>query len=112
MNNIIKPWGWYVDLYRESNYKIKKIHVNPKSNLSLQSHKFRSEFWIVIEGDTDVQIGDDIHTLQKNQSIYIPKNVQHRIQNKSEIPVEIIEIQYGTKIDEDDIIRYSDDYGR
>lgn len=112
MDCINKPWGWYVDLYIEPTYKIKKIHVNPNSNLSLQSHKYRSEYWVVIDGKIDVQLGDDVNILNKNQSIYIPKNVIHRIQNKYNIPAEIIEIQYGTKIDEDDIIRFSDDYGR
>jgi mannose-1-phosphate guanylyltransferase/mannose-6-phosphate isomerase len=109
-----KPWGWYLNLEGSdySGHKVKKICVYPNKRLSLQSHKNRSEHWIIVSGSAKVQVGNDILLLNKNQSVYIPKEVIHRIENIGEDNVEFIETQIGDYLGEDDIIRYQDDYNR
>ena len=109
-----KPWGWYLTLSGNdhSGHKVKKICVYPKKRLSLQSHKDRSEHWVIIKGQAKVQIGNDYHNLIINQTVYIPKGVIHRLENIGEDNVEFIETQIGEYLGEDDIIRYEDDFGR
>ena len=107
-----RPWGYW-DLIREDHhFKVKKITVNPGKRLSLQSHEHRSEHWVIVIGNAKVRVGDDEHILSKNQSIYIPKNTKHRIENIGKGELIFLEIQLGKDLKEDDIIRLEDDYGR
>jgi len=112
MEAVIRPWGNYTVLLESDNYKIKKIIVNPKSRLSLQSHKHRSEHWTIVKGNAIIQVGKDKLNLTANQHAFIPKETIHRIENNSESIVELIEVQIGDYLGEDDIVRYEDDYSR
>jgi mannose-6-phosphate isomerase-like protein (cupin superfamily) len=109
-----RPWGWYTTIHGNDNngYKVKKIGVNPKERLSLQSHNKRSEHWVIVNGKAKVQIGNDFLELQKNQHVYIPKKTLHRMENIGEDMVIFIETQIGEYLGEDDIIRYEDNYNR
>ena len=109
---VIKPWGFYKSIGIGDTWQVKEIFVNPKSSLSLQSHKFRSEHWIVINGVANVQINEKKTILKENQSIYIPAGALHRLSNFEDFTLTIIEVQSGSYFGEDDIIRYKDDYGR
>ena len=109
---IIKPWGFYELIGIGHNWQVKEISVNPKSSLSLQSHKFRSEHWIVIQGIANVQINEQKIVLKENQTIFITAGELHRLSNFEDVPLTIIEVQSGSYLGEDDIIRYKDDYGR
>jgi mannose-1-phosphate guanylyltransferase len=114
----IRPWGVYYVLEDKPNYKVKKIVVNPNSRLSLQSHKHRSEHWIVVSGLATVEIhkGDDpsqwVFDLAPNESCFISMGNKHRLANYGKIPIVIIEVQVGEYTGEDDITRYEDDYSR
>jgi mannose-1-phosphate guanylyltransferase len=114
----VRPWGVYYVLEDSPSYKVKKILVNPDARLSLQSHKHRSEHWIVVSGIATVEIrkGEDekdwIFDLSPNESCYIPIGAMHRLSNSGKIPLVIIEVQLGEYTGEDDIIRYEDDYRR
>lgn len=107
-----RPWGSYINLVNEEGYKVKKLTINPNSRLSLQSHNHRSEHWTVIKGKPKIQVGKDVLNLEINHHIYIPKQTLHRIENHTEEIAEIIEVQIGDYLEEDDIIRYEDDYNR
>jgi len=107
-----RPWGTYTVLEEGDCYKIKRIEVKPGASLSLQSHNHRSEHWIVVEGTATVTNGEQIITLAENQSTYIPCGAKHRLENMAETNLVLIEIQCGTYLGEDDIIRYEDKYGR
>ena len=107
-----RPWGWFEILSESLFYKVKKIVVYPKSSLSLQSHKFRSEHWIIVEGTAKITINKEIKISHKGESVYIPIGVIHRLENVKSKPLVIIEIQTGTYLEEDDIVRYEDNYGR
>ncbi len=108
-----RPWGSYTVLEGGDNYKLKKIYVAPQSRLSLQMHRRRSEHWVVTSGRALVQRGEEIVELAENQSTYIPKGVKHRLENpSSDTPLEIIEVQNGDYLEEDDIVRFEDDYAR
>ena len=107
-----RPWGWYRVLDDSDDHKVKEIEVNPKSRLSYQSHSKRSEVWIVISGEALVTIDDKTTELKINESIFIPVNSKHRLENKSDMKLNIIEIQTGSYFGEDDIERYEDDYNR
>ena len=107
-----RPWGSYTILHKETNYLVKRIEVLPGESLSLQSHNHRSEHWTVVSGVAQVQIEETLQTLQTNQSIEIPKGAKHRLANLDESSLVIIEVQLGDKLDEDDITRYEDKYGR
>jgi mannose-1-phosphate guanylyltransferase / mannose-6-phosphate isomerase len=111
-NSEIRPWGNYVILQKEANYLVKRIEVLPGESLSLQSHKHRSEHWTIVAGTAQVQINELSKTLQANQFIEIPKGAKHRLANHSQSPLIIIEVQLGENLDESDIIRYEDKYGR
>jgi mannose-1-phosphate guanylyltransferase len=107
----LKPWEYFTNLIEEDHYKVKKIVVYIDKRLSLQYHHLRSEHWVLIQGRCIVQVGEDIHELNANQSIYIPKGVKHRITNIGIEDVVFIETQFG-RCDENDIVRLEDDYGR
>ncbi len=109
---IFRPWGYFLLIESEKNYQIKKIFVKPKASLSLQKHNYRSEHWIVLDGKAHVENGLNKFLLEKNQSTYIPLGVKHRLTNQEDFPLVIIEVQNGSYLGEDDIIRYDDDYGR
>ena len=108
-----RPWGIYTVLEAGDRYKIKKIRVEPGRRLSLQSHKKRSEHWVVIRGRARVRRGEETVIVKTNESTYIPRGVKHRLENPSKTtPLEIIEVQNGDYVGEDDITRYDDDYER
>ena len=111
---VIRPWGSYYNIEGDSNsgYKVKKLIISKGKRISLQSHKKRSEHWIIIKGTAKIRLGDDYHTLNKNQSIYVPCGVLHRIENIGNENVEIIEVQVGSYLGEDDIERFHDDFDR
>ena len=109
---VYRPWGSYTSIEEDSTWKIKKIIVNPYSSLSLQMHNYRSEHWIVVSGKAKVQIGNNIKNLIENESIYISSRTKHRLSNPGENPLILIEVQSGTYVGEDDIIRFEDNYGR
>ena len=111
-NKEYRPWGYYENLVVCNGYKIKKIVVNPGGILSLQSHEFRSEQWTVLKGVATVTINDKIFNLTAHQSAYIPIKAKHRLENCHNETLEILEIQLGEKLMEDDIRRYDDIYGR
>jgi mannose-1-phosphate guanylyltransferase/mannose-6-phosphate isomerase len=107
-----RPWGSYTILEQGPRYKIKRVVVNPAEKLSLQTHAHRSEHWVVVKGTAKVSIGDQEIIIHENESAYVPKSTLHRIENTGKIPVEIIEVQNGEYIEEDDIERFDDSYGR
>ena len=107
-----RPWGSYTVLEDGPHYKIKRIEVPAGGKLSLQMHHHRSEHWVVVSGTALVQVGDKETLLTENQSVDIPKTATHRLSNPGKVPVEIIEIQTGPYLEEDDIVRFEDVYGR
>ncbi len=107
-----RPWGWFESLVIGDRFQVKRIHVHPGAALSLQSHHHRAEHWIVVEGTAKVTVDDDIRLLSENQSIYVPLGAVHRLENPGKVPVVLIEVQTGTYLGEDDIIRYDDVYAR
>ncbi|MDG1842924.1 MAG: cupin domain-containing protein [Nitrospinaceae bacterium] len=107
-----RPWGNYTVLHKETNCLVKRIEVLPGESLSLQSHEHRSEHWTVISGVAQVQIGETSQTLNANQFVEIPKGAKHRLANMNETTLIVIEVQLGDKLDEADITRYEDNYGR
>ncbi len=107
-----RPWGKFDSLDKGSKYQVKRITVNPGAKLSLQMHNHRSEHWIVVSGTAKVTNGKNIITLNENDSTYIPLGEIHTVENPSEVPLEIIEIQVGLYLGEDDIVRFDDIYGR
>lgn len=109
---VYRPWGWYDSIDEAERFKVKRICVNPKASLSLQKHHHRTEHWVVVKGTAEVTCGDKTMLLSENQSTYIPLGVVHRLSNPGSIPLEIIEIQSGSYLEEDDIVRLEDNYGR
>ena len=108
-----RPWGSYTVLEEDQDgFKIKRIEVAPGGRLSLQSHRNRSEHWVVVSGTATVTNGDEVFTVEKNQSTYIPIGKKHRLENLGNEPLHIVEIQVGEYLGEDDIQRYEDNYGR
>lgn len=107
-----RPWGWYDSIDDSQRFKVKRIQVNPGASLSLQKHHHRAEHWVVVKGTAEVTCGDSVKLLTENQSTYIPLGEVHRLSNPGSIPLEIIEIQSGSYLGEDDIVRISDVYGR
>ena len=107
-----RPWGWFESLALGDCFQVKRIYVKPGGALSLQSHKHRSEHWIVVEGVGRVTIDDKVKLLTEGQSVYVPLGAKHRIQNPGKLSLVIIEVQIGTYLGEDDIIRYEDAYAR
>ncbi|RLJ40880.1 mannose-1-phosphate guanylyltransferase/mannose-6-phosphate isomerase [Litoreibacter meonggei] len=107
-----RPWGWFESLGTGTRFQVKRIVVNPGAALSLQSHKHRAEHWIVVEGTAKVTIDDEVKLVEENQSVYIPLGAVHRMENPKDIPMVLIEVQTGSYLGEDDIIRYEDIYAR
>ena len=107
-----RPWGFFETLFEGEGFKVKRILVKPGRRLSLQSHVLRSEYWTVVKGVATIWIGDSIEDVHYNQSRYIEKKEKHRLENKTNTDVEIIEVQCGEYLGEDDIVRYEDDYNR
>ena len=107
-----RPWGWYVSIDEGGRFKGKRIQVKPGASLSLQKHHHRAEHWIVVKGTAEITNGEKKLTLTENQSTYIPLGEVHRLANPGSIPLEIIEVQSGSYLGEDDIVRFEDHYGR
>jgi mannose-1-phosphate guanylyltransferase / mannose-6-phosphate isomerase len=109
---IYRPWGYYQDIDSAPRYRVKRIVVKPGSKLSLQKHFHRSEHWVVVKGTAEVTLGNDVRSVHENESIYIPIGSVHRLANPGKIPLELIEVQVGSYLGEDDIVRMADVYGR
>lgn len=107
-----RPWGWYDSIDEGGRFKVKRIQVKPGASLSLQKHHHRAEHWIVVKGTAQIINGDKVLLLTENQSTYIPLGEVHRLFNPGSIPLEIIEVQSGNYLGEDDIVRFEDSYGR
>ena len=107
-----RPWGWYETLCLDARFQVKRIMVRPGGILSLQSHMHRSEHWVVVAGTARVTIGDEVRLLTENQSVYIPLGAVHRMENPGKVPMFLIEVQTGSYLGEDDILRYEDVYDR
>ena len=107
-----RPWGWYDSVDEGDRFKVKRILVNPKSSLSLQMHHHRAEHWVVVRGTAQVTNGEQVTVLHENESTYIPIGAKHRLANPGDVPLEIVEVQSGGYLGEDDIVRFDDDYGR
>lgn len=107
-----RPWGWYDSIDEGARFKVKRIQVKPKASLSLQMHHHRAEHWIVVTGTAEISCGEQVVLLTENQSTYIPLGEVHRLTNPGTIPLEIVEVQSGSYLGEDDIVRLEDSYGR
>ena len=106
------PWGSYTIIENGKDYVVKKLVIKTNEKTSLQSHDFRSEHWIVVQGIAEVTINKETKTIRANENIFIPTKIKHRISNKHNEDLVIIEIWYGKTLDEKDIIRYDDKYNR
>ncbi len=111
-HKVARPWGYYVSLAAEERFQVKRIVVAPGAELSLQMHHHRAEHWVVVSGTAEVTKGDEVFLLTENQSAYIPQGTTHRLKNPGIIPLTLIEIQSGSYLGEDDIVRFNDNYGR
>lgn len=111
-DRVFRPWGWFDVILEGEKFKIKSFVIKPRSRLSLQSHEHRSEHWVVVRGKIEVTLGNDVKTLCEDESAFIPKRTVHRAANVSDTEAEVIEIQFGEHISEDDILRIEDDYWR
>ncbi len=109
---VCRPWGCYQGIDQSDRFQVKRITVNPGAVLSLQLHHHRAEHWIVVNGTAKVTNGDNVFTLSENESTYIPLGAKHRLENIGKIPLELIEVQTGSYLGEDDIVRFDDVYGR
>ena len=107
-----RPWGWFERLSVGDQFQVKRIHVHPGAALSLQSHEYRAEHWIIVQGTAKVNIDGEDRLLSENQSVYIPQGSVHRLENSGPVEVVLIEVQTGSYLGEDDIIRYDDVYAR
>ena len=107
-----RPWGWYDSIDMGARFQVKRIMVKPGASLSLQMHHHRAEHWIVVKGTAEITNGDQVLLLSENQSTYIPLGVTHRLSNPGRLPLELIEVQSGSYLGEDDIVRFDDTYGR
>lgn len=109
---VYRPWGAYDSIDNGDRFQVKRITVKPGATLSLQMHHHRAEHWIVVSGTAEVTRGDEVILLTENQSTYIPLGVTHRLKNPGKLPLELIEVQSGSYLGEDDIVRFEDTYGR
>ncbi|MBC3933629.1 mannose-1-phosphate guanylyltransferase/mannose-6-phosphate isomerase [Undibacterium curvum] len=109
---VFRPWGWYDSIDESDRFKVKRIQVKPGASLSLQQHHHRAEHWIVVKGTAEVTCGEEVKLITENQSTYIPLGEVHRLRNPGVIPLEIIEVQSGSYLGEDDIVRLEDAFGR
>jgi mannose-1-phosphate guanylyltransferase/mannose-6-phosphate isomerase len=109
---VYRPWGYYQGVDTGARYQVKRIVVKPGAALSLQKHFHRSEHWVVVRGTAEVTLGEEMRTFHENESTYIPIGSVHRLANPGKIPLELIEVQVGSYLGEDDIVRLDDQYGR
>ena len=109
---VFRPWGSYDSLENGGRFQVKSLKVKPAGQLSLQLHHHRAEHWIVVSGTARITRGEEVFLLEENESTYIPLGVKHRIENPGKIPLHIIEVQSGSYLGEDDIVRFEDRYGR
>ncbi|TVQ59053.1 MAG: mannose-1-phosphate guanylyltransferase/mannose-6-phosphate isomerase [Rhodobacteraceae bacterium] len=107
-----RPWGWYQTMDLGDRFRVKRIQVAPGKKLSLQKHHHRAEHWVVVRGTAEVTRDDEVILLRENESVFLPLGCVHRLANPGKIPVEIIEVQTGAYLEEDDILRFEDDFGR
>jgi mannose-1-phosphate guanylyltransferase/mannose-6-phosphate isomerase len=107
-----RPWGWYQTVDLGARFRVKRIVVLPGKRFSLQKHHHRAEHWIVVRGTARVTRDAEVTLVRENESIYLPLGCMHRLENPGRIPVEIVEVQTGTYLEEDDIVRFEDDFGR
>ena len=113
MKSIVsKPWGSYQIIENGKKFTVKKIIVKSQGKLSLQSHDYRSEHWIVVQGKAEVTINDEVTILEENQRAFIPQKAKHRLANNEDKDLILIEVWFGDNLDEEDIIRYEDIYNR
>jgi mannose-1-phosphate guanylyltransferase/mannose-6-phosphate isomerase len=109
---VYRPWGWFDSIESGEYFQVKRLHVKPGANLSLQMHHKRAEHWVVVSGLATVTNGDETFDLNKGESTYISIGITHALANNTNKPLEVIEVQSGTYLGEDDIIRFKDKYGR
>jgi len=109
---VYRPWGYYEGIDAGPRFQVKHLMVNPGAALSLQMHHHRAEHWVVVKGTARVTRGDEVFMLTENQSTYIPLGTTHRLENPGNIPLEIVEVQSGSYLGEDDIVRFEDKYNR
>jgi mannose-1-phosphate guanylyltransferase/mannose-6-phosphate isomerase len=109
---VYRPWGCYEGVDAGDRFQVKRITVNPGAALSLQMHHHRAEHWIVVKGTARVTRGDEVFFVSENESTFIPLGTRHRLENPGAIPLEIIEVQSGSYLGEDDIVRFEDRYNR
>ena len=109
---VYRPWGWYDSIEAGLHFQVKRLHVNPRAKLSLQMHRKRAEHWVVVNGTATATNGQNVLTLEEGDSTYIPIGVTHSLENKTNKQLEIIEVQSGNYLGEDDIVRFEDVYGR
>ncbi len=107
-----RPWGSFTNIEKGTSWQVKKLEIKPNCSISLQMHKFRSEHWVVVDGEAKVELDQEILFLKKNESVYIPSGSKHRLSNPCGTPLILIEVQSGQYLGEDDIIRFEDNYGR
>lgn len=104
-----RPWGYYIILEEDKDYKIKKVIVQPGQKLSLQLHYHRSEHWIVVSGFAEVDLNDNQVMLRKGESMFVPIGVKHQLKNPGILPLEVLEVQIGEYLEEDDIVRFPEE---
>jgi mannose-1-phosphate guanylyltransferase/mannose-6-phosphate isomerase len=109
---VFRPWGYYDSIDAGERFQVKRIVVKPGASLSLQMHHHRAEHWIVVQGTAQVTRGDEVFLVAENESTYIPLGTTHRLVNPGVLPLEMIEVQSGSYLGEDDIVRFEDTYGR
>ena len=109
---VFRPWGSYDSIDSGARFQVKRITVKPGEKLSVQMHHHRAEHWIVVSGSANVTIDDNTQLVTENESVYIPIGAVHALENPGKIPLELIEVQSGAYLGEDDIVRFSDRYGR
>jgi mannose-1-phosphate guanylyltransferase / mannose-6-phosphate isomerase len=107
-----RPWGYYQSVDTGTRYQVKRIVVKPGAKLSLQKHFHRAEHWVVVRGTAEVTINGEVRAIHENESIYVPIGSAHRLANPGKIPLELIEVQVGSYLGEDDIVRLDDVYAR
>jgi mannose-1-phosphate guanylyltransferase/mannose-6-phosphate isomerase len=109
---VYRPWGSYDSVDQGDRFQVKRIVVTPGAKLSVQMHHHRAEHWVVVSGTAKVRIGDQEQFVTENQSVYIPVGVLHSLENPGKLPLHLIEVQSGSYLGEDDIVRFEDRYGR
>jgi len=112
MNPVQRPWGMFESIERKEGYQVKRLTVAPGGRLSLQLHRRRSEHWVVVKGIARVTRGAHVLELQENESIFIPAGMKHRLENPTGNALQVIEVQVGDYLEEDDIVRFEDAYQR